>query len=857
MINPADFEIIYGLCARNTHDQSSLMHRHVLIPLALILILIGTGNSEEPSAVAAFRAEIDPLLQTYCYDCHGDGESKGGVSFDEFATNEALLDHDLWLAVLKNVRTGLMPPKKKPRPTVEEQAKLEHWIKRQAFEIDPQNPDPGRVTVRRLNRIEYRNTIRDLMGVDFNAEVEFPPDDTGYGFDNIGDVLTISPILLEKYLDAAKTIVSEAEPIVSRVVQEKRLLGNTFRDSEDEAEDSRGDRRRDYRRLSFYDAATVSAPVSVDRAGTYRFVLKLEVNGEFDADPGRCNVVVKLGDREFVREEFAYFDNKTFTFPIEEAWEPGEKVMTLTLEPLTPKEQRRNSLNLRIHEVKIMGPLEKDGWVPPKNYERFFTREVPEDATERRAYAGEMLGKLATKAFRRPVEAATVDRLAALAESVFTQPGKTFEAGVAHAMLGILASPRFLFRLEEPINAEPSATSTQVDEYALASRLSYFLWSTMPDAELIGLAERGELRSNLSAQVKRMLDDERSKQFVRNFTGQWLQVRDVEGVSINSRAILARDSGRERAMREEREAFRKYLAEREKALAEGREPPERPRRERGRRDRGRRIELDGSLRYAMRLETEMFFASIVREDRPVTELVDSDYTYLNEKLAELYGIEGVKGNNMQRISLAPDSPRGGVLTQGSTLVVTSNPDRTSPVKRGLFVLDNFLGTPAPPPPPNIPSLEASEQDFGDHDPTLREALQLHREKPLCASCHERMDPIGLAFENFNAMSMWREKERNQTIDAAGSLITGESFTSVSELKRILATEHRTDFYHCLTEKLLTYALGRGPEYYDVETTDQIVQRLEREEGRFSALLMGVIESAPFQKMRLQSNPTQP
>ena len=209
---------------------------------------------------------------------------------------------------------------------------------------------------------------------------------------------------------------------------------------------------------------------------------------------------------------------------------------------------------------------------------------------------------------------------------------------------------------------------------------------------------------------------------------------------------------------------------------------------------------------------------------------------------------------MQRVNLPADSPRGGVLTQGSTLVVTSNPDRTSPVKRGLFVLDNFLGTPAPPPPPNIPSLEASEKDFaGDHDPTLREALQLHREKPLCASCHQRMDPIGLAFENFNAMSMWRDKERNQTIDSAGTLITGESFNSVSELKRILATDHRSDFYHCLTEKLLAYAIGRGTESYDVEAIDQIVLRLDKENGRFSALLMGIIESAPFQKMRTQAS----
>jgi hypothetical protein len=821
---------------------------------ALLAICGETLTADEIPIATSFRSEIEPILQEYCFDCHGDGSKKGEIAFDELTTDESLLIHDLWLKVLKNTRSGLMPPNKKPRPTPEEQQKLEHWIKRAAFGLDPQNPDPGRVTVRRLNRVEYRNSIRELVDVDFRAEAEFPPDDTGYGFDNIGDVLTVSPLLLEKYLGAAKSIISEAVPIVDRVIQEKSVPGYQFRSADDDAEqvDERRDRRRTYRRLSFYDPATVETTVKVDRAGSYRLVLKLEVNGEFDFDPGKCRVVFALEGRNLLVEEFGYYDNKNFEFEFEENWEPGERSMTIALEPLTAVEQKKNSLEMRVHQIKVLGPLEKEAWVPPDNYERFFTRKTPDDATGRRVYAGEVLGSFATKAFRRLVDEATVERLSALAESVYTQSEKTFEAGVAHAMVAVLASPRFLFRLEEPVETvDVAGSSAFVDEYSLASRLSYFLWSTMPDAELFELASRGELRTNLALQVKRMLADSRSEQMVRNFTGQWLQVRDVEGISINSRAILARDRGDERQMREERAAFRAFLAQREKDIAAGKKPAEFPRR-RGRRDRGRRIELDGSLRYAMRRETEMFFASIVHEDRSVTELIDSDYTFLNEKLAELYGIKDVKGSEMQRVSLPADSPRGGVLTQGSTLVVTSNPDRTSPVKRGLFILDNFLGTPAPPPPPNIPALEATEKDFGDHDPTLREALKLHREKPLCASCHQRMDPIGLAFENFNAMSMWREKERNQTIDAAGTLITGETFTSVSELKRILATEHREDFYRCLTEKLMTYALGRGLEYYDVESIDQIVQRLEKEEGRFSALLMGVIESAPFQKMRLQA-----
>jgi hypothetical protein len=557
--------------------------------------------------------------------------------------------------------------------------------------------------------------------------------------------------------------------------------------------------------------------------------------------------------------------------------------MTFELEPLTQEDQKLNPLDMRIVDVFVRGPMEKEHWTHPTNYARFFPHDAPAKAAARRAYALELLGNFASKAFRRPVDAKTKESLAAMAEDVYSQPGKTFEAGVAHAMVAVLASPRFLFRLEKAEGAETSAATANVDEYSLASRLSYFLWSTMPDDELLTLAGRGELRKNLAAQVKRMLADSRSEKLVQNFTGQWLQTRDVEGVSIDERTVLARDSGQERQLREQQAALRALfdqnadnkpastnhpapgltnllalgltnqtaqtnLASQNNAAAKRREL-------RKSLFKKPRFELDAETRQAMRRETEMFVSSIFHEDRPVTELIESDYTFLNEKLAKLYGITNVTGTEMQRVALPADSVRGGVLTDGSTLVVTSNPDRTSPVKRGLFILENFLGTPTPPPPPNIPALEAAEKDIKDHEPTLREALQQHRDKPLCASCHARMDPIGLAFENFNAMGMWREKERNQTIDAAGTLITGESFQSVRELKRILSHEHRADFYRCLTEKFLTYALGRGTEYYDVETIDQIVQRLDRQDGRFSALLTGVIESAPFQKMRLQATPT--
>jgi hypothetical protein len=451
-------------------------------------------------------------------------------------------------------------------------------------------------------------------------------------------------------------------------------------------------------------------------------------------------------------------------------------------------------------------------------------------------------------------------------------------------MEAVLASPRFLFLMED---SEPGTSPTdawsQIDEYSLASLLSYFLWATMPDDELTKLAASGQLRKNLSAQVARMVADPRSEALVENFTGQWLQTRDLGGVSIDARAILARDNGTEQQYKDQlaqfiarqnapqdapvaqpirKSSLTNTLAEavpqqpgqsNRLAQANPARPAQRPPNQFALNVNPPKS-LDQATRDAMKHETEMFFASVMHEDRSVDDFIACDYTFLNKKLADFYGLTNldVTGNEMQRVTLPPDSNRGGVLTEGTVLVITSNPDRTSPVKRGLFVLNNILGTPAPPPPPNVPPLEATESN-STNQLTLRDALEIHRRNPLCASCHARFDPIGLGMENFNAMGMWRTRERNQTIVPAGQLITGESFADVTELKHILLTNHREDFYRCITQKLLTYALGRGLEYYDVGTMDQIVQRLDENNGRFSALLTGIIESAPFQAHRNRAN----
>ena len=804
-----------------------------------------TGSSSE----TRFRDQIQPLLTKYCYDCHGEGMDKGKVSFDEFKSHQEMLGkRDLWLAVLKNVRAGVMPPEKKDRPSADELHVLEKWIKGDVFTIDPENPDPGRVTLRRLNREEDRNTIRDLMGFDFKVQDELPPDDTGYGFDNIGDVLTTSPMLLEKYMQAAETIVSSAVPRVGRVIADRTFNGNSFRNAD---EKRKGDRH------SFYDETRLNQAFKVQIGGSYRVALEYDILGQFDFDPGRVRAVFRIDDREVWAEELGWKNGIKFRHEFDEAWRPGEHRFTLELHPLTPVADKKNSLDFRLLNVRLEGPTEKEHWVRPKNFALFFTKDVPEAKSARRQYARDILSRFATRAFRRPVDKKSLDRLVGIAESSYSETGRRFEDGIAQAMIPVLASPRFLFRVEETEAVASAKSHPLVDEYALASRLSYFLWSTMPDAELFRLAERHELRKNLAAQVKRMLAHERSEALIENFVGQWLQVRDVDGIDINARAVLSRDQGEERGFHRDRRRFQELRdIPDEKLTPEQKKELEEIRAEFRRFQNRPQIELDGELRRAMRRETEMAFAHIVRQDRSVLELLDADYTFLNERLARHYNLTNldIKGPEMRRVTLPKDTPRGGILTHGSVLIVTSNPTRTSPVKRGLFVLDNILGTPPPPPPPDIPNLEDSEKELAGRQPTLRETLAIHREKPLCSSCHNRMDPLGLALENFNALGMWRDKERGQTIDAAGRLITGETFTDIRDVKRVLVANHQGAFYECLTEKLMTYALGRGLKYYDTHALDQIVGRLERDGGKFSTLLTGIIESTPFQKRRNPSAP---
>lgn len=776
----------------------------MLAGLALVGWECRLSHSEVMEGIQRYRERVLPILAHNCYVCHGAGNQEGGMSFDRFDSEAALLqDRSFWLKVLKNLRAGVMPPHGLPRLTDADMEQLRSWIYTDVFQIDPHNPDPGYVTLRRLNRIEYANTIRDLMGVEFNAEAEFPPDDTGYGFDNIADVLSVSPLLLEKYLQAAETIVSQAVPTVTKVLPERRIDGGRLTHP---GHSIKGDR------MSFYEPAEVGCSIDVEHAGEYRVLVSAEVDGSFDYDPGRCEVTIEFDDIPVLTEEYEWHADKDFEYPFKVTWQPGEHRVEIRLVPLVPVEQKKNRLDFRVRFIKVAGPMDESKWVNPEGYDRFFHLESPPDSPEQRdEYAADVLRRFASKAFRRPVEEPVLDSLVGLAQQVYTLPGKSFEDGIAFAMVAVLASPRFIFRRDVPLPEQDGETYPWIDEYSLASRLSYFLWSTMPDEELARLAERGELRENLSSQVDRMVNDNRFQQFIRNFTGQWLQSRDIEYVPIDVRSALGL-----------------------------------PRRRRGE----ERLEFEPELRRAMRLETEMTIAYVIEHDRSVLEWLDSDYTFVNRKLAEHYNLPPVEGDSMRRVDLPDDSPRGGVLTQGTVLAVTSNPTRTSPVKRGVFILDNILGTPAPPAPPEVPDLKLAEERFTDRKPTMRELMELHRSQPLCNSCHARFDPLGMALENFNALGNWRDTEHDQPIDPSGQLITGESFSTIQELKHILVHDRRLDFYRCLTEKVMTYAIGRGLEEYDEYTIDRVVQRLDEQQGRFSALLMGIVQSAPFQKQRV-------
>jgi len=773
-----------------------------VVALACILFVGGSPARIFAAEVATFQPP--ETFQMLCYECHGDGSHKGSFALDELIAQDADPAHrGMWKKVWTNIRHEFMPPATGEYMSSDERREVARWIERQVFGVDPEQVDPGVVTIRRLNREEYQNTIEDLFGAGLELRDQMLPDDTAFGFDNIGDAQTLSPVQFNRYVDLAEYIVDQVILVDGRTLPRFEFSNNTAEAVESVVEQS--------------------FKIDLEHDGEYEVDLVMGLGGWHDFG-GDVQVSVTVGD-QVVGEieiplggdvEYDYqwtFDaprgshDVVFTANLIKVVAPVEPVEVVSqveadlaeIAQLTPEERARRErrrrprpaeLKFRRLELAVTGPLNAGVLAdyPEPHKKIFFRGDAPDDEAGRRQYASAILRRVADRAYHRPVDEPTLVRLTNLATT-----DDNFERGIASSITAILASPRFLFR--EEVQPQPNNPQAQhfIDDFALASRLSYLLWVSIPDAELNALAAAGRLREELDTQVARMLADPKSQRFFQDFTGQWLRTRNVLMTSIAREGDLA------------------------------------------------------SVREDMKNETDSFFEYIARNDRDLIELITARYTFLNEKLATFYGVPDVTGEEMRRVDLPADSPRGGVLTQGSFLVSTSNPDRTSPVKRGVFVLDNLLGSPPPPPPAAVPALEEAKQD-GVELKTLRKQLAAHRADPACAACHAHFDPIGLALENFSHIGQWRDTEEEQPIDASGEMVTGETFDDLAGLRDIIATR-KDKFYRSVTEKLMTYALGRGLEPYDAVTVDAIVDKLMNEGGKFSTLLGALIDSPAFQMRR--------
>ncbi len=734
---------------------------------------------------ASFRADMLPLLERFCYDCHGDGSSKGDLVLDEYADFQTMLrDRGTWEEIMHQIDTKVMPPpKRKEQPTPDEREKMLGWIERAVFHFDCEHPDPGRVTLRRLNRAEYNNTIRDLVGVTFRPADDFPADDAGYGFDNIGDVLSLSPLLFEKYLAAAEKILDQAIR-----TSEPPKPEQTY-----DAEDLRGGGLAGPARV-LPSSGEITTGHEFRMPGTYTVKVSAAAS---QAGDEAAKMALRLDGTELRQFEVPNLPDAYREYSADIKVEKGgHRIDVAFLNDFYDPEaadQNRRDRNLFVRSIRIEGPL---GVVlPVPEFQRRYLGEKVKEG-DRMTVARKALEAFVLRAYRRPAEEEEIERLLGFLAMPEKDDPYAFEQGLKLAFSAVLASPHFLFRGEMQVDPDNPAGNYLIDEFALATRLSFFLWSSTPDDRLLELAGKGELRANLDAEIGRMMADGKTRALTENFAGQWLQLRNVELVSP---------------------------------------------------DRKRFRDFDSALARDMRRETELVFERIVREDRSVMEFLTADYSYVNERLAGYYGIPEVKGGDFKLVSLR-GTPRGGILTHASILTLTSNPTRTSPVKRGKWVLENILGTPPPEPPPNVPALEERRRGDGGGD-TLRQRLEKHREDPNCAACHALMDPIGFAFENFDATGRWRDKDGDAGIDSAGELVSGEKFKDSAELRTILASEKKGDFVRCLSERMLTYALGRGLEFYDKCATKEIVRRVEENDYRFSALVRAVVDSVPFQYRR--------
>ena len=801
--------------------------------LAVLALAVASAASDlsaqvagQPAAAdAAFDEQVRPFLDSFCASCHNDDLQTADLSFDPFTGAGAAAEHtDLWERVAERLRAGQMPPAGRPRPPAAAVAQILAW----ADALTGRTPaagarDPGRVTARRLNRVEYNNTVATLLGVHGRPADEFPADDSGYGFDNNGDVLSLSPLLMEKYIAAARQLSRDAvfgPPLPDAPLQLAHYMARRSHDAGGSLDDA--DTLPFSMRGALYGSHLFPWTADYElrfRVANYR-TRPPRPAGQRPSRPATPDT--PAGREQFIEEMrraappvpvVATLDGKVFNEVMIEGvnafgYERGEIVSRVRVEAGAHDfrvsyphvadivDPRDNVLPdgrriLYIDYLDIVGPFDPSP-APPASHDRIFVcRHPPGEHQE--SCAGEIVTDLARRAYRRPATPAEVTRLTGLIAEA-QQVGDSFEEGVRVAVQAVLLSPHFLFRIERD---QPAATggAHPVSDHELASRLSYFLWADMPDDELFRLADAGRLGRPevLDAQVRRMLADRKSAALVDSFAAQWLQLRNLDRVKP---------------------------------------------------DPARFPTVDDELRDAMRRETALFVEAIIREDRSVLDLIDGPFTFLNGPLAHHYGITGIAGEAFRRVALA-GTQRGGLLTQASILTVSSYPTRTSPVLRGKWVLDNLLGAPPPDPPEGVPALDEAAVGASG---SLRTQLERHRADPTCAVCHDQIDPLGFGLERYDAAGAWRTHDGEFPIDDSGTLPDGTTFRGARELKAILKSQQEA-FTRNLAAKLLTYALGRGLESDDAAVVETIRAQAADAGHRFSSLVRGVVLSEPFRMRR--------
>jgi mono/diheme cytochrome c family protein len=737
-----------------------------------------------PPTTAAFESATKSLFEETCSECHNSTDLSGGLDVALLNSVDSLAnDRDRWELILTKLKSQEMPPEDVLRPDDEIKA-LVKFLDAEFTRADAlRKPDPGRVTARRLNRAEYTNTVRDLLAIEFRADRNFPTDDSGDGFDNIGDVLTVSPVLMEKYLSAAGRIAARAmaaEPLPKPIEVEYSL------------------RFKSLRRI---DPSNVEATHRFDFDADYEFKIGLPGQREKDAAPVTLGFWIdgKLVQTKTIETKpsglvyFNPYSEERMRISVPE----GDHTLRLGfiddpfVKTLAKGDIYKDSVNKWIGAVTVIGPFATTGEKPSRQKILVCNPSSGSLCVDR------ILATLARRAYRRPVTGTDITALRKFV-TLAKSEGQTVEQGIALAIQAMLVSPHFLFHIERDLYPTDPTRVHRVSDIELASRLSYFLWNSMPDEELLSLAERRRLSLPrvLDAQVTRMLADPKAFAMAENFAGQWLEVRNLDSIKPDP------------------QKFPDWTPE---------------------------------LREAMKSETRMFFDWILRQNRPINEFIDARYTFLNEFLANYYGIQGVTGSDFRRVDLTTNE-RGGVLSHGSVLAVSSYPTRTSVVIRGKYILQNILGAPPPPPPADVPALD--EEAVGT-TASLRKQMEKHRTNSVCASCHARMDPLGFALENYDAIGKWRTKDGEFPVDSSGTLPGGRKFTNPAEMREILG-ERREEFARALAEKLMIYALGRGLQRYDRPTIKDITKRMETSGYGFQTLVREVARSFPFQSRRAEA-----